>query len=86
MTKEMVITSEETFGPVAALYKFETEDEVIDLANDSPFGLAGYFYSRDFGRCWRVADALEVGMVGVNTGVISSCEAPFGGVSEYIFF
>ena len=86
MTKEMIITSEETFGPIAALYKFETEDEVINLANDSPFGLAGYFYSRDIGRCWRVADALEVGMVGVNTGVISSCEAPFGGVSDYIFF
>jgi len=82
MTKEMVITSEETFGPVAALYKFETEEEVINLANDSPFGLAGYFYSRDIGRCWRVADALEVGMVGVNTGIISNCEAPFGGVKE----
>jgi len=82
MTKEMVITSEETFGPIAALYKFETEDEVINLANDSPFGLAGYFYSRDIGRCWRVADALEVGMVGVNTGIITSCEAPFGGVKE----
>ncbi|RIA83619.1 aldehyde dehydrogenase domain-containing protein [Glomus cerebriforme] len=82
MSKEMVITSEETFGPVAALYNFETEDEVINLANDSPHGLAGYFYSRDIGRCWRVADALEVGMVGVNTAMISNCEGPFGGIKE----
>ncbi|CAB4420859.1 unnamed protein product [Rhizophagus irregularis] len=82
MTKEMVITSEETFGPIAALYKFETEDEVMKLANDSPYGLAGYFYSRDIGRCWRVANALEVGMVGVNTGIIHNCEAPFGGIKE----
>ncbi|GES89675.1 succinic semialdehyde dehydrogenase [Rhizophagus clarus] len=79
---EMIITSEETFGPIAALYKFETEDEVINLANDTQYGLAGYFYSRDIRRCLRVADTLEVGMVGVNTGVIHNCEAPFGGVKE----
>lgn len=85
MTKEMIITSEETFGPIAALYKFETKDEVINLANDSPYGLAGYFYSKDIGRCWRVANALEVGMVGVNSGILSICEGPFGGVSKYIF-
>jgi len=82
MNKEMIITSEETFGPIAALYKFETEAEVINLANDSPVGLAGYFYSKDLGRCWRVADALEVGMVGINAGLSGNCEIPFGGVSK----
>ncbi|CAG8522030.1 6258_t:CDS:2 [Diversispora eburnea] len=82
MTSEMGITREETFGPVAALYKFESEDEVIKLANDSNVGLAGYLYSRDVGRCWKVAEALELGIVGVNTGVISCAEAPFGGVKE----
>ncbi|CAI2171640.1 15100_t:CDS:2 [Funneliformis geosporum] len=82
MNKGMVITSEETFGPVAALYKFETEAEVLNLANDCNSGLAGYFYSKDIGRCWRVADALEVGMVGVNTAIIGSCEIPFGGIKE----
>ncbi|KAH8915409.1 succinate semialdehyde dehydrogenase [Atractiella rhizophila] len=80
--KKSRMTDEETFGPVAALYRFETEDEVIALANDTPVGLAGYFYSRDIGRIWRVAEALEVGMVGVNTGVISSAVIPFGGVKE----
>ncbi|RHZ58165.1 hypothetical protein Glove_375g91 [Diversispora epigaea] len=82
MTSEMDITREETFGPVAALYKFESEDEVIKLANDSNVGLAGYLYSRDVGRCWKVAEALELGIVGVNTGAISYVEAPFGGVKE----
>ncbi|CAG8584710.1 8703_t:CDS:2 [Acaulospora morrowiae] len=82
MTTEMAITSEETFGPVAGLYKFESEEEVIELANDSTVGLAGYFYSRDVGRCWRVAEALELGMVGVNSGIVGSSEVPFGGIKE----
>lgn len=73
---------EETFGPVAALIKFETEKEVIELANETNVGLAGYFYSRDIGRIWRVAEALEVGMVGINTGIISNATIPFGGVKE----
>lgn len=73
---------EETFGPVAALVKFETEKEVIELANDTDFGLAGYFYSRDIGRIWRVAEALEVGMVGINTGIVAGATLPFGGVKE----
>ena len=73
---------EETFGPVAALIKFETEKEVIELANDTDVGLGGYFYSRDIGRTWRVAEALEVGMVGINTTVISGSSLPFGGVKE----
>jgi succinate-semialdehyde dehydrogenase / glutarate-semialdehyde dehydrogenase len=77
-----LIHSEETFGPVAALTKFETEEEVIRLANDSDAGLAGYFYSRDVGRVWRVAEALEVGMVGANAGAISSAVIPFGGIKE----
>lgn len=79
---DALICQEETFGPLAALTKFDTEEEVIKLANDSPFGLAGYFYSRDVGRVWRVAEALEVGMVGTNTGVISQAVIPFGGVKE----
>ena len=77
-----LLTDEETFGPLAALIKFETEEEVIRLANDTSVGLAGYFYSRDIGRVWRVAEALEVGMVGANTGQISSAHTPFGGVKE----
>jgi len=76
------INYEETFGPVAALTKFETEEEVIQLANNSNVGLAGYFFSRDVGRVWRVAEALEVGMVGTNTGLISQAVIPFGGVKE----
>ncbi|CAO3697935.1 unnamed protein product [Rhizopus microsporus] len=82
MKKHMTIHSEETFGPVAALFGFDSEDEVISLANDTSFGLASYFFSRDVGRCWRVAERLESGMVGVNTGIISNCYAPFGGVKE----
>ncbi len=81
-TPEMKITREETFGPVAPLYRFETEEEAIRLANDSPYGLAGYFYARDLGRVFRVAEALEVGMVGVNTGILSTEVAPFGGVKH----
>lgn len=76
------LTDEETFGPVAALIKFETENEVIDHCNDADVGLAAYFFSRDVGRIWRVAEHLEVGMVGVNTGLISQACIPFGGVKE----
>lgn len=79
---DALVCQEETFGPLAALVKFETEDEVIKLANDTSVGLAGYFYSRDIGRVWRVAEALEVGMVGTNTGAISQAVIPFGGVKE----
>ncbi|KIO12519.1 hypothetical protein M404DRAFT_19318 [Pisolithus tinctorius Marx 270] len=79
---DAAINTEETFGPVAALIKFETEEEVITLANDTNVGLAGYFFSRDVGRVWRVAEALEVGMVGANTGLISHATIPFGGVKE----
>jgi succinate-semialdehyde dehydrogenase/glutarate-semialdehyde dehydrogenase len=80
--KDMLIMREETFGPVAPLLKFETEEEAIRLANDTEFGLASYFYSRDVGRVWRVAEALECGIVGINEGLISTEVAPFGGVKE----
>ncbi|KAJ6256727.1 putative succinate-semialdehyde dehydrogenase [Drechslerella dactyloides] len=80
VTGEMAIAGEETFGPVAGLIKFETEEEVIKAANTADVGLAGYFFSNDARRVWRVAEALEVGMVGINTGVISDVAAPFGGV------
>src|SRR3546814_6693864 len=73
---------EETFGPVAPLIRFSTEKEVIDLANDTPFGLAAYFYTSDYSRAWRVAEALETGIVGLNEGIISTELAPFGGVKE----
>ena len=79
---DMEFTQEETFGPLAGLLRFETEEEVIQRANATPFGLAGYFYSRDIGRCWRVAEALQVGMVGVNSGLVSSEVAPFGGIKQ----
>ena len=82
VTPQAKITFEETFGPVAPVYKFKDENEVIELANNSPYGLASYFYSRDIGRVWRVAEALEYGMVGVNTGLTSKAEAPFGGIKE----
>jgi len=82
VTTKAKITYEETFGPVAPIYKFSTEEEVIKMANDTPYGLASYFYSRDIGRIWRVAEALEYGMVGVNTGLTSKAEIPFGGVKE----
>ena len=82
VTTNAKITKEETFGPVAPIYKFKDEKEVVELANNSPYGLASYFYSRDIGRIWRVAEALEYGMVGVNTGLTSKTEAPFGGVKE----
>jgi succinate-semialdehyde dehydrogenase/glutarate-semialdehyde dehydrogenase len=79
---EMALATEETFGPLAALFTFADEPEAIALANASEAGLAGYFYTRDHGRAWRMAEALEVGMVGVNTGLISTEVAPFGGVKE----
>ena len=82
VTAEMKIFREETFGPVAPLIKFKDEAEVIELANRTEFGLASYFFSRDVGRIFRVAEALEYGMVGVNTGLISTAEAPFGGVKQ----
>jgi succinate-semialdehyde dehydrogenase/glutarate-semialdehyde dehydrogenase len=81
-TPDMLVAKEETFGPVAALFRFSTEAEAIALANDTEFGLAAYFYGRDVGRVWRVAEALESGMVGINTGLISTEVAPFGGVKE----
>ncbi|KIZ39204.1 MULTISPECIES: NAD-dependent succinate-semialdehyde dehydrogenase [Rhodopseudomonas] len=77
-----LVAREETFGPLAPVFRFKTEDEVIKLANDTPFGLASYFYSRDLGRVWRVSEALETGMVGVNSGLITTEVAPFGGVKE----
>jgi succinate-semialdehyde dehydrogenase/glutarate-semialdehyde dehydrogenase len=82
VTTSMLIAREETFGPVAPLFRFGTEADAIALANDTPFGLAAYFYGRDIGRVWRVAEALESGMVGINTGIISNEVAPFGGVKE----
>ena len=82
VSADSLIFSEETFGPVAPLFRFKTDDEVIELANRTEFGLASYFYSRDIGRVWRVAEALEYGMVGVNTGMISNEVAPFGGVKQ----
>ena len=81
-TADMLVAKEETFGPLAPIFAFETEAEVIALANDTEFGLAAYFYSRDIGRVMRVAEQLESGMVGVNTGLISTAEAPFGGVKQ----
>jgi succinate-semialdehyde dehydrogenase/glutarate-semialdehyde dehydrogenase len=79
---QMAITREETFGPVAPLFRFKDEQEAIRMANDTEFGLASYFYSRDIGRIWRVSEALEYGIVGINTGIISTEVAPFGGVKE----
>jgi succinate-semialdehyde dehydrogenase / glutarate-semialdehyde dehydrogenase len=82
VTPAMAVAREETFGPVAPLFRFTTEAEAIALANDTEFGLAAYFYGRDVGRIWRVAEALEYGIVGINTGIISTEVAPFGGVKE----
>ncbi|WP_275199325.1 NADP-dependent succinate-semialdehyde dehydrogenase [Bradyrhizobium sp. CSA207] len=81
-TPEMLIFREETFGPVAPVFRFKSEQEAIQLANDTEFGLAAYFYGRDIGRVWRVAEALEYGIVGINDGIISTEVAPFGGVKE----
>ena len=80
--KTMAVHQEEIFGPVAPVFKFETEAEVIALANDTDYGLAAYFYGRDYARIWRVGEALEYGMVGINTGMISTTLAPFGGIKE----
>jgi succinate-semialdehyde dehydrogenase/glutarate-semialdehyde dehydrogenase len=82
VTPAMRVAREETFGPVAPLFRFATEAEAVAMANDTEFGLAAYFYSRDVARCWRVGEALEYGMVGVNTGLISNEVAPFGGVKQ----
>jgi succinate-semialdehyde dehydrogenase/glutarate-semialdehyde dehydrogenase len=82
VTSEMRIAREETFGPVAPLFVFKEEADAVRMANDSRYGLASYFYSRDIGRAWRVTEALEYGMVGVNTGRLSSEAAPFGGMKE----
>jgi succinate-semialdehyde dehydrogenase/glutarate-semialdehyde dehydrogenase len=82
VTPAMRITREETFGPVAPLYRFNSEKELLDLANDTEYGLAAYFYSRDVGRVWRVAEGLEAGIVGINVGIISTEVAPFGGYKE----
>ena len=78
----MAFAKEETFGPLAPLFKFETVDEVIEYANDTIFGLAAYFYAKDISRVTKVAEALEYGMVGINTGLISTEVAPFGGVKQ----
>ncbi|MGM0824277.1 MAG: NAD-dependent succinate-semialdehyde dehydrogenase [Pseudomonadota bacterium] len=79
-TQDMKVAQEETFGPLAAVFPFDDEETAIEMANDTQYGLASYFYSRDLGRVWRVAEALEYGMVGINTGLISNASAPFGGV------
>lgn len=81
-TAEMLLANEETFGPVAPVFRFTTEEEVLEMANDTEYGLASYFYSKDVSRCWRIAEALECGMVGINEGLISTVLAPFGGVKE----
>jgi len=78
----MLIAHEETFGPVAPLFRFTTDEEALTLANDTEFGLAAYFYARDIGRVWRAAEAIESGIIGINTGLISTEVAPFGGVKE----
>ena len=82
VSKKMIIASDETFGPVAPLFRFDSEEDVIEQANDTIFGLAAYFYAKDLSRVWRVSEALEYGMVGVNTGLISTELAPFGGVKQ----
>ncbi len=82
VTSSMKVAREETFGPVAPIFRFETEAEAVQLANDTEFGLAAYFYSRDVGRCWRIGEALEYGMVGINTGMISNEVAPFSGIKQ----
>lgn len=80
VTTDMKVAREETFGPLAPVFPFDTEEEAVEIANSTEFGLAAYFYSRDIGRVWRVSEGLESGIVGVNTGIISTEVAPFGGV------
>src|SRR3954470_11376623 len=82
VTPDMKVSTEETFGPVAPLYRFKTDEEAIRLANNTEFGLAAYFYARDIGRVWKVAEALETGMVGINVGIVANEVAPFGGVKQ----
>ncbi|MFM2029380.1 MAG: hypothetical protein RL517_571 [Pseudomonadota bacterium] len=82
VTNDMLITYEETFGPVAPVIPFESDEEVIKLANNSQFGLASYFYSKDISRVWKTAEALEYGIVGVNSGIVSNEVGPFGGVKQ----
>jgi succinate-semialdehyde dehydrogenase / glutarate-semialdehyde dehydrogenase len=82
VTTQMAVAREETFGPVAPLFRFRTEDDAVQMANDTEFGLAAYFYSRDIGRIWRVSERVEYGIVGINTGIISTEIAPFGGMKE----
>ena len=82
VTSDMKVAREETFGPVAPLFRFKTEEDVIKMANDTEFGLAAYFYSRDVGRVWRVGEALEYGIIGINEGIISTAEVPFGGLKQ----
>ena len=82
VTQSMRFATEETFGPVAPLFRFETEEEVIRMANDTIFGLAAYFFTRDYARIWRVSESLEYGIVGINTGLISNEVGPFGGVKQ----
>ena len=82
VSNDMLISYEETFGPVAPIIPFENDEAVLQLANNSEYGLASYFYSRDIGRIWKAAEALEYGIVGVNTGLISNEVAPFGGVKQ----
>lgn len=81
-TPDMLIAHEETFGPIAALFRFRDEQEAIDAANATEFGLAAYFFTRDLGRTFRVARAIESGMIGINAGVITTPEAPFGGIKD----
>lgn len=81
-SKDMEVAMDETFGPLAAIFPFKTEEEVVDLANATEFGLAGYFFTKQLGRAMRVAKALECGMVGVNTGFMTAVESPFGGIKE----
>jgi succinate-semialdehyde dehydrogenase/glutarate-semialdehyde dehydrogenase len=81
-THDMLVAKEETFGPLAPLFRFHSDDDVIGMANDTEFGLASYFYTRDIGRVWRVGEGLEYGMVGINTGLLSNEMAPFGGVKQ----
>ena len=82
VTSDMLVAREETFGPIAPIFRFDTEEEAVRMANDTEFGLASYFYTRDLARSWRVAEALEYGIVGLNTGLISTEVAPFGGIKE----
>src|SRR5690606_5769065 len=82
VSPQSMIAREETFGPVVSLFRFKDEEEAIKMANATEYGLAAYFYSQDIHRCWRVAERMESGMVGINTGMVSSASAPFGGIKQ----